>query len=323
MYAAILADIPIAVKILVTGGAGFIGSHVARALLADGHTVHVLDDLSHGQRSHVPAAAVFHQLDLRDAEVRALWQRERYSVLVHHAAQIDVRRSAEAPAADADVNIQGFLHMMEAGRAQGLTKVLFASTGGALYGEPEYTPQDEAHPIRPLSPYGIAKHTAEQYLDFYRRTHGIAYVALRYANVYGPRQNAQGAAGVIATFAHHALTGIPATIYGDGTQTRDYVYVGDVVDANRLALAYPDSGVFNIGTGVETSVNQLHTVLADVSPGSIPPRYAPARRGEQYRSVLSYAHAQQRLGWQPRTTLRDGLQATVAWYAAQLAEETA
>ncbi|GAB5521125.1 MAG: SDR family oxidoreductase [Rhodothermales bacterium] len=309
-------------KILITGGAGFIGSHLADALQADGHVVHVLDDLSSGDRSHVPSGVVFHHLDIRDAEVAALWQRERYAVLVHHAAQIDVRRSATAPAHDADVNIHGFLNVMEAGRSHGLQKVLFASTGGALYGEPVYTPQDEAHPIHPLSPYGIAKHTAEQYLHFYRRTYGIAFVALRYANVYGPRQNAHGEAGVIATFVQHALDGTTATIYGDGQQTRDYVYVGDVVDANRCALKYPHSGIFNIGTGIETDVNRLHAEIADLTDAHLPAHRAPKRQGEQRRSVLSYEQATQALDWTPKMSLRDGLRATVAWYAASLTEET-
>jgi UDP-glucose 4-epimerase len=302
-------------KILVTGGAGFIGSHVADALCAAGHTVHVLDDLSSGRRHNVPSQAVFHQVDLRAPDVRTLFEEERYDVLVHHAAQMDVRRSVADPAFDADVNLLGFLNLMEAGRKSGLQKVVFASTGGAIYGEPDYAPQDEAHPMRPLSPYGITKLATERYLYYYQQQYGIGYVALRYANVYGPRQNPHGEAGVVAIFTRRLLAGEQPVIYGDGEQTRDFVYVGDVVRANMAALDYDASGAINVGTGVETDVNTLYRILRDLIAPSFDEVHAEAKPGEQRRSVLGYEKARRTLGWTPTISLEEGLRRTVAWFA--------
>lgn len=304
-------------KILVTGGAGFIGSHVSDALLAEGHDVHVLDNLSTGVRANLPPAATFHDLDIRDQAVGALFERERYEVLVHHAAQMDVRRSVQDPAYDADVNVQGFLNLMEAGRKSGLRKVLFASTGGAIYGEPEYTPQDEAHPLQPLSPYGITKRTSELYLFFYRHVYGIESIALRYSNVYGPRQNPHGEAGVVAIFAGRMLDGDQPVINGDGRQTRDYVYVGDVVRANVAALACPDSTVINVGTGTETDVNTLFRILKGLTGSSVEETHVPGKAGEQQRSVLDNGRARRLLGWAPSVTIEEGLAKTVDWFAAQ------
>lgn len=301
-------------KILVTGGAGFIGSHVADAFVAQGHQVHVLDNFTSGREENVPAGAVVHRMDIRDEAVAALWARERFEVLCHHAAQMDVRRSVADPRFDADVNLLGFLNLMEAGRMHGLAKVLFASTGGAIYGDPDYTPQDEEHPLRPLSPYGITKLCTERYLYFYQQTYGIAYVALRYANIYGPRQNPHGEAGVVAIFTERMLHGQQPLINGDGLQTRDYVFVADVVRANVAALGLKDSGVFNIGTGVETSVVQLFRLIRDQIDPAIPEAHAPGKPGEQRRSVLSWQQAQQGLGWSPAVTVAQGIEATVAWF---------
>ncbi len=303
-------------KTLITGGAGFIGSHVADALLGGGHEVHVLDDLSSGRRENVPAEAVFHESDIRSAEAAALFEREHFEVLIHHAAQMDVRRSVADPAFDVDVNVRGFLNLMEAGRENGLRKVVFASTGGAIYGEPEYAPQDEKHPLRPLSPYGITKLTTEKYLYFYRAQYGIDFTALRYANVYGPRQNPHGEAGVVAIFTQLLLSGGQPKIYGDGEQTRDYVYVGDVVRANLAALAYDGpTEVFNVGTARETSVNELFHTLRGITEAGAEEQHAPGKPGEQRRSVLSYDHSADALGWAPQVALDEGLRRTVEWFA--------
>ena len=304
-------------KVLVTGGAGFIGSHVADALVAHDHEVHVLDDLSSGKRDNVPAAATFHQMDVRDSEIRRLFDEERFDVLVHHAAQMDVRRSVADPSFDADVNLIGFLNLMENAREHGIRKVVFASTGGAIYGEPEYAPQDENHPLRPLSPYGITKLCTEKYLYFYEQEYGMPWVALRYGNVYGPRQNPHGEAGVIAIFIGRLLANEQAVIFGDGEQPRDYVYVGDVVRANLAALGLEGSGVFNVGTAVETSVNQLFRLLRDQVRPEMPEKHEPARPGEQRRSILDYSRTRSVLGWTPEVSLEDGLMATVEWFKEQ------
>lgn len=300
---------------LVTGGAGFIGSHVADALIGRGHTVHVLDDLSSGKEENVPYEAHLHRLDLRSPEAAELLEAERFEVLVHHAAQMDVRRSVADPAFDAQVNVLGMLNLMEAGRKSGLKRVIFASTGGAIYGEPEKVPQDENHTLQPLSPYGITKLTTEKYLYFYRDTHGIDYVALRYANVYGPRQNPHGEAGVVAIFAQRMLAGSQPVIYGDGEQTRDYVYVGDVVRANLAAMDYAGSGIFNVGTARETSVNELFRMLRDEIAPEMDELHEAGRPGEQRRSVLDYSLTSKTLGWQPEVELKEGLRRTVEWFA--------
>lgn len=301
-------------KIAVTGGAGFIGSHVADALVGQGHEVHVIDDLSSGREENLPAGAMLHRLDIRSADIGPLFERERFEVLVHHAAQMDVRRSVADPQFDASINVLGFLNLVEAGRANGLRKVLFASTGGAIYGEPEYAPQDEEHPLRPISPYGITKLCTERYLYYYQQEWSLEYVALRYANVYGPRQNPHGEAGVVAIFSEKLLAGEEPVIYGDGEQTRDYVYVGDVVRANLAALAYTGSGSFNVGTGRETSVNTLFRILRDAAGSEAEERHAEGRPGEQRRSILSYDHTKRVLGWEPTVPLEEGLGRTVAWF---------
>jgi UDP-glucose 4-epimerase len=303
-------------RILVTGGAGFIGSHTVDALLgAGGHQVSILDDLSAGKREQVNPRASFTQADLRDAAaVKGVIARERPEVIVHLAAQMDVRRSVADPPFDAQVNLVGFLNLMEAAREQGLKRVIFASTGGAIYGEQEIFPCDEDHPRRPVSPYGVAKFATEAYLFFYKVQYGIDYVALRYANVYGPRQDPHGEAGVVAIFCGRILEGQPCTIYGDGGQTRDYVYVGDVVRANLAAIRSPVSGAFNIGTGVETDVNQLYQALAAAAGSKAAPQHGPARAGEQRRSVITAARAARELAWTPQVALGDGLAHTYSFF---------
>jgi len=303
-------------RILVTGGAGFIGSHTVDALIAaGGHQVSILDDLSAGKRGQVNPQASFTQADLRDAAaVKGVIARERPEAIVHLAAQMDVRRSVADPPFDAQVNLVGFLNLMEAAREQGLKRVIFASTGGAIYGEQEVFPCDEDHPRRPVSPYGVAKFATEAYLFFYKVQYGIDYVALRYANVYGPRQDPHGEAGVVAIFCGRILEGQPCTIYGDGGQTRDYVYVGDVVRANLAAIQSAVSGAFNIGTGVETDVNQLYRALADAAGSKTAPKHGPARAGEQRRSVITAARAVRELAWTPQVTLGDGLARTYSFF---------
>lgn len=300
--------------ILVTGGAGFIGSHVAQALLDDGHDVHILDDLSGGRMENVPAGAHFHEADIRSNEVARLWSTYQFKVMYHLAAQMDVRKSVADPRFDADVNIGGFLNLMEAGRQHGLEKVVFSSTGGAIYGEPDYVPQDESHVLQPLSPYGITKLCTEKYLYFYEQTYGIAYVALRYGNVYGPRQNPHGEAGVVAIFAERMLDGMQPIINGDGLQTRDYVHVHDVVRANVLALEHDGSGIFNVGTAVETDVNTLFRIIRDAVAPDMPESHGPGKPGEQLRSVLSWTHARDTLGWRPSIGVEEGLKSTAEWF---------
>jgi len=303
-------------RILVTGGAGFIGSNTVDALIAAGkHQVAVLDDLSAGKREQVNPAARFYHADVRDAaRVTEVIEREKPEVIFHLAAQMDVRRSVASPAFDAEVNLVGFLNLMEAGRRNGLARVIFSSTGGAIYGEQERFPCDEDHPCRPVSPYGVAKFATERYLFFYQVQYGIPYQALRYANVYGPRQDPHGEAGVVAIFCGRLLAGQPATIFGDGEQTRDYVFVGDVVRANLAALEHSRTGALNIGTGVETSVNRLYAELAGVAGVNQPPTYAPGRPGEQQRSVISPQRAMRELDWRPQVSLREGLAQTLRFF---------
>lgn len=301
-------------RMLLTGGAGFIGSHIADAFIADGHIVHILDNLSSGSPENLHREAILHKMDVRNPDVVDLFERHQFDVLCHHAAQIDVRASVRVPAHDVDVNVGGLLNLMEAGRRNGLKKVILASTGGAIYGEPAYVPQDEQHPARPLSPYGINKLVSEHYLYFYEQTYGISYTALRYANVYGPRQNAHGEAGVVAIFTEAFLDGKQPVIFGDGEQTRDFVYVGDVVEANRCALQQQSSGSFNIGTGIETSINEIYAHLSHHAGIGLPARHAPGKPGEQRRSVLDYGLAFRTIGWAPQKTIREGLLETMNWF---------
>ena len=299
-------------RAVVTGGAGFIVSHVVDALLARGDEVHVLDDLSHGKREQVADGAELHEGDLR-ADLRPLFTDVRPDVCFHLGAQIDVRVSVERPEFDADVNVVGTLSVLEAARAAG-AKIVFSSTGGAIYGECE-GPAAEDHPLQPLAPYGVSKLAAEEYISAYNRLHGSTHVSLRYANVYGPRQDPHGEAGVVAIFMDALRDGMTPRIFGDGTQTRDYVYVGDVVAASLAAAAH-DEGVFNVGTGVETSVLDLYDRVQRVAGVERPPEFAEARPGELQRSVLDPSRARRELGWSPQHTLDTGLAATWSWISS-------
>src|SRR6266403_906803 len=304
-------------RILVTGGAGFIGSHTVDALIASGeHQVSILDNLSSGKRKQVNPAARFHDVDLREREpVRRVIERERPETIIHLAAQMDVRRSVADPAFDAQVNVIGFLNLIESARAHGLKRVVFSSSGGAIYGESDDLPTKEDAPLLPVSPYGVAKLATEAYLFFYKVQYGIDYLALRFGNVYGPRQDPHGEAGVVAIFCGRILDGKPVTIYGTGAQTRDYVYVGDVVRAIVAALRSNASGLaLNIGTGIETTVNELYSTLAGIADFPTHPEYGAAKLGEQMRSVVSPARAAEVLGWRPEKKLADGLEETFKFF---------
>ena len=311
-------------RALISGGAGFIGSHVVRAFSATGYEVSVLDDLSSGTRDNLPEGICLHHLDICSPEAAAVVREGRFDVICHLAAQIDVRKSVADPAFDSRVNIGGSLNLLEALRASGApTRFIFSSTGGAVYGDLVEPPTQETAPKDPQSPYGTAKLSVEYYMGYFARVHGLDLVALRYANVYGPRQDPHGEAGVVAIFCDRIMTGAPLTIFGDGSQTRDYVYAGDVARANVLAAhaALPpaggvDSRAFNIGTGVETDVVQLASRLLAVSGGHSTFTHAPARAGEQRRSAVATGKAQRLLGWEPEVSLEEGLKETYDWFVA-------
>jgi UDP-glucose 4-epimerase len=297
---------------IVTGGAGFIGSHVADALLERGGRVAVVDNLASGKRSRVPERADFHEVDIRDGDaLRAVFDQVRPAAVFHLAAQADVRVSVDDPALDGNVNVLGTVQVLECARATE-ARVVFSSTGGALYGEAETIPSPETTPIAPMSPYGTSKLCAEQYVGLYNRLYGTRHVVLRYGNVYGPRQDPHGEAGVVAIFFGKLTSGDTPLIFGDGRQTRDYVYVGDVVAANMAALAYegPDEA-FNIGTQTETDVVELLAASQAVAGTDIAPEHRPARLGELDRSCLDCSLAQRELGWQPAMSLADGLAETL------------
>jgi UDP-glucose 4-epimerase len=299
-------------RILVTGGAGFIASHVADQLVAAGHDVAVVDNLSIGKREYVPAAAQFYPYDIRSPETVALIRRWRPQVIVHHAAQMSVQVSVSDPILDAQENILGSLNLFQAAAQARVGKIIFASTGGAIYGDEAPLPAREDDRPRPEAPYGIAKLAVEHYMHFYQREHGIIPIALRYANVYGPRQNGQGEAGVVAIFIEKFLAAQQPRINGDGLQTRDFVFVGDIVAANLLALTYPQAGTFNIGTGKETDILTIYLQLQGLMGSPLGPVHGPAKPGEQRRSALDSTLAQSELGWQPKVSLPEGLARTVA-----------
>jgi UDP-glucose 4-epimerase len=301
-------------KVLVTGGAGFIGSHIADAYVAAGHEVVVVDDLSSGKRHQVPSGARFVQMDIRDPKIREVFADEKPELLSHHAAQMDVRRSVADPQFDASVNLMGFLNLLEAGRSNGLRRVLFASSGGAAYGEQDEFPAPESHKLEPVSPYGVSKRASELYLSCYRAMYGIEYVAMRYANVYGPRQDPHGEAGVVAIFTLKLLRGEQPTINGDGKQTRDYVFVGDLVRANVALATDAYVGPMNFGTGIETDVNQLFGHIRTACGVDAPEQHGEAKPGEQKRSVISPALAGKVIGWRPEVALADGIATTVDFF---------
>jgi UDP-glucose 4-epimerase len=299
-------------KILVTGGAGFIGSHIVEALLEQGHQVVVVDDLSSGKRQNVPAGVSFHQVDIRDSELEEVFRLERPEVVSHQAARANVRESLEQPVLYADVNVVGSVNLLECCRKQGVRKVVYASTGGAVYGEPQMVPVSEDHPIHPLDPYGASKHHVEHYLELYGLNFGLDHTVLRYPNVYGPRQDPHGEAGVVAIFTGQMLRGVQPVINGTGKQERDFVFVRDVAHANVQALELGGGGIFNIGSGVGTSVNQIFNELARLTGFNRGPSYGSAKQGEVSRIFLNAEKAKRELAWQAEIPLEEGLSQTVA-----------
>ena len=302
-------------KVLVTGGAGFIASHIVDAYIELGHDVTVIDNLSTGRRENLNPHAKFVEVDIRDAsKVAEVFGTVRFDLVNHHAAQMDVRRSVLDPVYDASVNILGVLNLLECCVSNGVKRIVFASSGGAIYGEQDYFPADELHPTRPISPYGVAKLTTENYLFYYKAVHNLDSVSLRYANVYGPRQNPEGEAGVVAIFTSRMLRGEQPTINGDGKQTRDYVFVGDVEKANVLALQNSGTQIFNIGNGVEADVNILFYHIRSAIGSKTEEHHGPAKKGEQMRSVLDARKIRETLGWKPTVSLEEGLKRTVEYF---------
>ena len=306
-------------RILVTGGAGFIASQAADAFLQDGHEVAIIDSLETGFERNLPPRARFYQSDIRDAgAVSQLCEEFRPDAVCHHAAQLDVRKAVSDPAYDAHVNILGSLNVLLHATRCGATRFIFSSSGGAAYGEPEQIPVPETHPARPESPYGLTKYAFEHYLRIWHKLHGIVTVVLLYSNVFGPRQTAHGEAGVVAIFAGLLLEGKPCKIFGDGKDTRDYCYVGDVVEANRAALTRGGGGVFNIGTGIETSTRQVFDAVREaVGSGPSEPEMLPERPGEVHHIALDNSLARKDLGWSPQVEFREGVRRAVEWQMEQ------
>jgi UDP-glucose 4-epimerase len=301
-------------KIIVTGGAGFIGSNTVDKLIDLDHKVTIIDNLSTGKNENINPNTEFYNCDIRDKKLLDIFIRQNPDVVIHDAAQVSVRISVEDPRQDADINICGSLNVIEAARQCGAKKIIFASSGGTVYGEQECFPADEGHPLKPVSPYGIAKLSVENYLYYYWKSFSLSYIALRYGNIYGPRQDPLGEAGVVAIFSKQILDGKNPIINGDGKQTRDYVYVGDVVEANIKALDTDFVGGLNIGTGIESDVLSLVNNLKQISGADVEKVHGPAKKGEQRRSVLSYNKAKQVLGWEPTVSLKQGLEKTYDWF---------
>ena len=309
-------------RALVTGGAGFIGSHVVDAYIQAGLDVAIVDSLATGSRANVNPAARLYEVDIRDGEaLDRVFATERPDVVSHQAAQASVRGSMEDPPRDAAINVLGSINVLEAARKHGVRKVIYAATGGAAVGEPKYLPVDEDHPVAPLSPYGASKHAVEHYVALYNETFGLDTTVLRYTNIYGPRQDPRGEAGVIAIFAGLMLTGGQPIVNGTGEQERDYVYVGDVARANLLALDRGSGRMFNIGTGVSTSVNGLFDMLAELTGYGEPRQHGPALSGEVFRIFVTNDRARDELGWQPTVELHEGLRLTVESIRAKLAAQ--
>jgi UDP-glucose 4-epimerase len=304
-------------KVLVTGGAGFIGSHVVDALIKQGYQVVVVDNLSTGRPENVNPAAKFYQADICNPELEGIFEKEKPELVNHQAAQTVIQKSNENPVFDARQNILGSLNLTLQCLSFGVKKIVYASSAG-IYGEPEYLPVDEIHPINPISYYGISKHTVEHYLHLSHLENSLSYTVLRYSNVYGPRQNPKGEAGVVAIFTRQMLHAERPTIFGKGDKTRDYVYVADVVVANLLAMEKSINGVYNIGTGVETSDQEMFDLLAGLTEYRDNPHYAPVRKGEIYRISLDSSKARKEISWQPQFLLGEGLKETVTYYRSTL-----
>jgi UDP-glucose 4-epimerase len=303
------------VKVLVTGGAGFIGSHVVDKFLASGYEVIVVDDLSTGRLSNLNPDATFYKMDIRSPEIGKVFDKERPDFVNHHAAQMDVRRSVADPLFDADVNIRGSINLIECAIRYGVKRIVYISTGGAVYGEPEYLPCDEEHPINPICPYGASKHTVEHYLFMYKVNYGLEYTVIRYPNVYGPRQDPHGEAGVVAIFTGLMLKGEQAYINGDGDQERDFVFVEDCARANLMAVSSSkNSAIYNLGFGYGTSINEIFSLLKGITGYKREAAYAPAKLGETRRIFLDARKAKRELGWAPVVALKDGLTRTVEYF---------
>jgi UDP-glucose 4-epimerase len=306
-------------KVLVTGGAGFIGSHLVDALIQRGYQVVVVDNLSTGRLENVNPAATFYQVDISSPELERVFEKERPEMVNHQAAQTVIQKSMEDPVFDAKQNILGSLNLILQCLRFGVKKIVYASSAG-IYGEPKYRPVDENHPVTPISYYGVSKYTVEHYLHLCHLENSLSYAVLRYSNIYGPRQSPKGEAGVVAIFTNQMLRGERTTIFGKGDKTRDYVYVADVVMANLLAMEKSVNGVYNIGTEVETSDQEMFNLLAELTEYRSNPHYAPVRKGEIYKISLDWAKAQKELGWQPQCLLREGLRGTVNYYRSVLGQ---
>lgn len=305
-------------KVLVTGGAGFIGSHLVDRLVQEGHEVVVVDNLSTGKRRNLNRAARFYKLDIQSWRLERVFRNERPNIVMHLAAQMDVRKSVEDPVFDAQVNVLGTLNVLQQAVRHGVRKVVFSSSGGAIYGEQEIYPAPESHVTRPLSPYGISKLCGEQYLSYYQRVSGLQMVSLRYANVYGPRQDPDGEAGVVAIFIQKLLNNEQAIVNGNGRQTRDFVYVEDVVEANLAVMGQETQGTYNVGTGEETSINDLFRILITHTNSTCKEVHGPAKNGEQARSVIDSGKLRQELSWEPKTELSEGLKRTVEYFRERM-----
>jgi UDP-glucose 4-epimerase len=304
-------------KILVTGGAGFIGSHVVEAYLAAGHEVSVVDDLSTGFRRNVPKEVRLHEVDIRSERLDEVFTREKPQVVNHQAAKANVRESFEKPLLYAEVNVLGSVNVLECCRKHGVRKVIYASTGGAVYGEPQFLPVTEEHPINPVDPYGASKHHVEHYLRIYRSSFGVDFTILRYPNVFGPRQDPFGEAGVVAIFTGKMLNKAQPTINGTGEQERDFMYVGDIARASVLALDRAGGEILNLASGIPTSVNRIFQDLNEITGFGGAAIYGPAKSGEVYRIFLRADRAAEKLGWKPEVNLREGLRRTVDYFQAQ------
>jgi len=301
-------------NILVTGGAGFIGSQIADTYIKKGHDVIIIDNLSTGVKEYINPSAKFYKADINDSSVDEIFKKHKIDVISHHAAQIDLRKSVDNPKFDINVNVIGSVNMLQYAVKYGIKKFIFASTGGAIYGEHDYFPADENHPVRPFAPYGINKYSVEKYLFYFNHAYGLDYVILRYANVYGPRQNPHGECGVVAIFTEKIINGKEPLINGDGLQTRDYVFVQDVVNANVLALGKTKPAVYNIGTSIETDVNYIFQSINKFAGKNFEEKHGPAKIGEQRRSVLSYEKIKQELGWIPAIDIETGLKFTTEYF---------
>jgi UDP-glucose 4-epimerase len=305
-------------KVLVTGGAGFIGSHLVDRLVLEGHEAVVVDNLVTGKRRNINRAARFYKMDIQSWRLERVLRNERPNVVMHLAAQMDVRKSVEDPMFDAQVNVLGTLNVLQQAVKHGVRKVIFSSSGGAIYGEQEIYPAPETHVLKPLSPYGLSKLCGEQYLSYYQRVNGLQAVSLRYANVYGPRQDPEGEAGVVAIFIQKMLNNEQAVINGNGRQTRDFVFVDDVVEANLAMMGQETQGTYNVGTGVETSINDLFRILVQHTGSNCKEIHGPAKKGEQARSVIDSTKLRQEGSWEPKADLSEGLKKTVEYFRARM-----